>query len=111
VADALGVPVGSTVYERSRVVTEKGQPTHTLAGYYRPTTSTARPLAESGIGPAGLGGGFMVLTRQGLEPDSIGETLVLQRRTTTRDGRVAEFARGIHAAARFAWTYTFKVPD
>jgi GntR family transcriptional regulator len=133
VADALDVPVGSTVYERSRLVTEKGQPTHTLTSYYRPEDIDGTPLVESGIGPAGRGGGFMVLTLQGLEPDSITETLssrmptpeevetlkllpgepvmVLQRMTSTKDGRVVEFARGVHAASRFAWTYTFKVPD
>ncbi len=37
--------------------------------------------------------------------------MVLQRRTFTRDGRLVEFARGVHAASRFAWTYTFKIPE
>ncbi|MER6665096.1 UTRA domain-containing protein [Amycolatopsis japonica] len=37
--------------------------------------------------------------------------MVLQRRTYTEDGRVVEFARGVHAASRFSWTYTFKIPD
>jgi GntR family transcriptional regulator len=75
----------------------------------------------------------MVLTLQGLEPDCITETLsgrmptpdevsllalpkgepvvVLERTTSTKDGVVVEFARGVHAASRFAWTYTFKIPD
>ena len=75
----------------------------------------------------------MVLTLQGLEPDTISETLssrmpspeeiatldlpkgepvmVLERTTATRDGKVVEYARGIHAASRFAWTYAFKIPD
>jgi GntR family transcriptional regulator len=24
---------------------------------------------------------------------------------------VVEFARGVHAASRFSWSYTFKIPD
>jgi hypothetical protein len=32
--------------------------------------------------------------------------VVLTRTTSTKDGRVVEYARGIHAASRFAWTYT-----
>jgi uncharacterized SAM-binding protein YcdF (DUF218 family) len=36
--------------------------------------------------------------------------MVLERRTFTSDGCIVEFARGIHAASRFAWTYTFKIP-
>jgi GntR family transcriptional regulator len=32
-------------------------------------------------------------------------------RTYTDDDRIIEFARGVHAASRFAWTYTFTVPD
>ncbi len=74
-----------------------------------------------------------MLTVQGLEPDSMTETIhartptphaaevlrlsageavmVLRRRTFTRDGRLVELARDIHAAARFAWSYTFTIPD
>lgn len=37
--------------------------------------------------------------------------MVLQRRTFTRDGRTVEFARGVHAASRFSWTHTAKIPD
>ncbi|WP_084464357.1 UTRA domain-containing protein [Microtetraspora fusca] len=37
--------------------------------------------------------------------------MVLTRTTSTREGRVVEFARGVHAASRFAWSYTFKIPD
>ena len=37
--------------------------------------------------------------------------MLLERRTYTKDGRLVEFARGVHAAGRFAWTYTFDVPD
>jgi hypothetical protein len=37
--------------------------------------------------------------------------IVLQRRTFTADGRVVEFARGVHAASHFSWSYTFKIPD
>jgi GntR family transcriptional regulator len=133
VADALDVPVGTKVYERARVVSENGQPTHTLTSYYRPADVKGTPLAESSLGPAGRGGGFMVLTLQGLEPSSITETIssrmptpdeieqlqllpgepvvLLTRITSTKDGHVVEYARGVHAASRFAWTYTFEVPD
>jgi GntR family transcriptional regulator len=37
--------------------------------------------------------------------------MVLERRTYTNDDRIIEFARGVHAASRFAWTYTFAIPD
>ncbi|MEU8268904.1 UTRA domain-containing protein [Sphaerisporangium sp. NPDC049002] len=37
--------------------------------------------------------------------------MILRRRTFTREGRLVEFARGVHAASRFAWSYTFKIPD
>ncbi len=35
----------------------------------------------------------------------------LHRTTYTAHGTVVEFAIGVHAATRFAWTYDFKVPD
>ncbi|MCT9933182.1 GntR family transcriptional regulator [Planotetraspora sp. A-T 1434] len=133
VAEAYGIPEGSPVYERARLVKEGDAPTHTLTSYYRPEDVEGTPLVDPTPGPAGHGGGFAVLTLQGLEPDSITETIyarmptpdevavlrlpagepvmVLHRRTVTRDGRLVEFARGIHAAARFAWSYTFKIPD
>jgi GntR family transcriptional regulator len=133
VADALGVEVGALVYERARVVKENGRPTHTLTSYYRPKDVEGTPIVSTEVGPAGQGGGFMVLTLQGLEPDTITETIssrmpspdevelldlpkgepvmVLQRTTSTKDSQVVEFARGIHAASRFAWTYTFTIPD
>ncbi|HEY2063820.1 MAG TPA: GntR family transcriptional regulator [Amycolatopsis sp.] len=133
VADALGVMIGSPVYERARLVKDTGQPTHTLTSYYRPADVEGTRLVDPTPGPAGRGGGFLVLTLQGLEPDAMTETLcsrmptpqevetlelpagepvmVLQRRTFTADGRVVEFARGVHAASRFSWSYTFKIPD
>jgi GntR family transcriptional regulator len=37
--------------------------------------------------------------------------MVLSRRTFTRHGRPVEFARGVHVASRFEWTYTFDLPD
>ncbi|MFI0448368.1 UTRA domain-containing protein [Actinomadura sp. 6N118] len=37
--------------------------------------------------------------------------MILQRRTFTREGRIVEFARGVHAASRFAWSYSFKIPE
>ncbi|WP_409493412.1 GntR family transcriptional regulator [Amycolatopsis sp. cmx-11-12] len=133
VADALGVMVGSSVYERARLVKDAGQPTHVLTSYYRPADVEGTPIVDPTPGPAGRGGGFLVLTLQDLEPDTMTETfyarmptpdeaeqlelpagepvMVLQRRTYTGDGRVVEFARGVHAASRFSWTYTFKIPD
>lgn len=37
VADALGVELGTDVYERRRLVSEQGRPTHTLTSYFPPT--------------------------------------------------------------------------
>jgi GntR family transcriptional regulator len=133
VAAALGVEPGSKVYQRARLVTEEGTPTHTLTSYYRPSDVEGTPLVDPTPGPAGRGGGFAVLTMQGLEPDDITETLharmptpdeieqlrlpagepvmVLHRTTCTKDGRPVEFARGVHAASRFAWSYTFPIPE
>lgn len=109
------------------------RPTHTLTSYYRPQDVAGTPLVDPTPGPAGRGGGFAVLTMQGLEPEFVTETIsarmptpdekalldldggepvmVLTRITTTNEGRPIEFARGIHAASRFAWTYTFRMPD
>jgi GntR family transcriptional regulator len=36
--------------------------------------------------------------------------MLLQRTTFTADGVVVEFARGVHAASRFTWTYDFPIP-
>jgi GntR family transcriptional regulator len=41
-----------------------------------------------------------------------GEPVMVPRRTTyTSDDVPIEFARGIHAASRFSWSYSFKLPD
>jgi GntR family transcriptional regulator len=41
-----------------------------------------------------------------------GEPVVVLHRTTyTADDVAVEFAEGIHAASRFAWTYSFTIPD
>ncbi|WP_281262616.1 UTRA domain-containing protein [Nonomuraea fuscirosea] len=41
-----------------------------------------------------------------------GEPVVeLHRVTRTADGRVVEYARGVHAANRFVWSFTYKIPD
>ncbi len=133
VAEALDLSPGSAVYERARVVKDRGKPTHTLTSYYRPEDVENTPLTDPTPGPAGQGGGFAILTLQGLEPDTITETvharmptpeetqllelphgepvMILNRTTATAEGRVVEFARGVHAASRFAWSYTFKIPD
>jgi GntR family transcriptional regulator len=133
VAEALGLEPGASVYERARLITDAGVPTHSLTSYYRPEHVSGTPLVEPTAGPAGRGGGFSVLASRGLEPHHITETLharmpapdemerlrlpagepvmVLQRRTFTVDGEIVEFARGVHAASRFSWTYSFTIPE
>ena len=37
--------------------------------------------------------------------------MILTRRTYTADDVLIEFARGIHAASRFSWTYEFELPE
>ncbi|MGH3586332.1 MAG: GntR family transcriptional regulator [Pseudonocardia sp.] len=133
VAAALSIEPHSWVYERARLVTHDDVPTHALTSYYRPEDVEGTPLIDPSPGPATRGGGFAVLTLQGLEPDRITETvharmptpaeaemlalpvgepvMVLERQTFTAEGRAVEFARGVHAASRFAWTYSFSIPD
>lgn len=133
VAEALGLEPGSQVYERARLVRDDGQPTHTLTSYYLPEHVEGTPLVDPTPGPAGRGGGLAVLTLQGFEPDHMTETIfarmptpdeaqtlqlpagepvmILHRRTYTADDVIVEFARGVHAASRFAWTYDFKLPE
>jgi GntR family transcriptional regulator len=132
-AMALGIEEGSPVFVRARLVKDGGHPTHTLTSYYRPEDVEDTPLVDAEPGPAGRGGGFAVLTMQGLEPEYVTETvharmptpdekamleldagepvMLLTRITTTKDSRPVEFARGVHAASRFAWTYTLRMPD
>ncbi|MFG2194447.1 GntR family transcriptional regulator [Streptomyces sp. NPDC048639] len=133
VAEALGVPVGSDVYARARLVKEGEQPTHSLTSYYRPEHVEGTRIVDPTPGPAGRGGGFRVLYDAGYEIDHMREALFaraatseeskllqlppgepvveLHRTTRMADGTVVEFAIGIHAASRFAWEYDFKVPD
>ncbi|HLX49289.1 MAG TPA: UTRA domain-containing protein, partial [Streptosporangiaceae bacterium] len=35
----------------------------------------------------------------------------LHRTTRTAEGRVIEYARGVHAASRFVWSFTYDIPD
>jgi len=133
VAEAFGVEPGTRMYERARLVAEQGVPTHTLTSYYRPSDVEGTRLVDAAPGPAGHGGGFAVLTEQGLEPHEVQEDLTarmptpqevqtlrlppgepiveLHRTTYTADGRVIEFARGVHSASRFTWSYRFKIPE
>ncbi|WP_406326992.1 GntR family transcriptional regulator [Streptomyces sp. NBC_01617] len=133
VAAAHGLPEGSDVYARARLVKEGDQPTHTLTSYYRPEHVEGTRIVDPAPGPAGRGGGFRVLYDAGYEIDHMREELFariaspeetallqlspgewvveLHRTTYTADGTVVEFAVGIHAASRFAWAYDFKVPD
>lgn len=132
-AAALGVEPGAQVYERARVMTRDGQATHTMTSYYRCEDVEGTPIADPRPGIAGGGGGFAILTERGLAPDEItedlharmptveetvlldlptGEPVVeLHRVTRTAEGRAVEYARGVHAASRFVWSYTFKIPD
>jgi DNA-binding GntR family transcriptional regulator len=133
VAQAHGISEGAEVYARARVVKEGSQPTHTLTSYYLPKHVEGTRIVDPTPGPAGRGGGFRVLYDAGYEIDHMQETLFarvptadeaqllqlapgewvmeLHRTTYTADGTVVEFAIGVHAATRFAWTYDFKVPD
>jgi GntR family transcriptional regulator len=75
IAEAFGIDIGDEVYERARLVKDAGgKPTHTLTSYYRPEDAEGTPLLDPTPGPAGRGGGFAVLTMQGLEPDAMTET-------------------------------------
>ncbi|GHH82849.1 GntR family transcriptional regulator [Streptomyces capitiformicae] len=133
VAAAHGLPEGAEVYARARLVKEGEQPTHTLTSYYRPEHVEGTRIVDATPGPAGRGGGFRVLYDAGYEIDHMREELFarvpsadevkllqlppgepvveLHRTTFTADGTVVEFAIGVHAASRFAWSYDFKVPD
>ncbi|WP_327183904.1 GntR family transcriptional regulator [Streptomyces sp. NBC_01334] len=133
VAAAHGLPEGANVYARARLVKEGAQPTHTLTSYYRPEHVEGTRIVNPEPGPAGRGGGFRVLYDAGYEIDHMTEELFarvptaeevqllqlspgewvveLHRTTRTSDGTVVEFAIGVHAATRFAWSYDFKVPD
>ncbi|MEV4915414.1 GntR family transcriptional regulator [Streptomyces tirandamycinicus] len=133
VAAAHGLPEGAEVYARARLVKEGEQPTHTLTSYYRPEHVEGTRIVDPSPGPAGRGGGFRVLYEAGYEIDHMREELFariatvdevkllqlppgepvveLHRTTFTADGTVVEFAIGVHAASRFAWSYDFKVPD
>jgi GntR family transcriptional regulator len=132
-AAALGIVAGDPVYERARVMTRNGTPTHTMTSYYRRADVEGTPLVDPRPGIAGSSGGFQVLTDQGLSPHQItedlsarmptadealllelpaGEPVVeLHRITRTADGRPIEYARGVHAGSRFSWSYTFDIPD
>ncbi|MEU8760816.1 GntR family transcriptional regulator [Streptomyces sp. NPDC048659] len=133
VAAAYGLPEGAEVYARARLVKEGSRPTHTLTSYYRPEHVEGTRIVDPSPGPAGPGGGFRVLLDAGYEIDHMREELraraatpeeatrlqlapgewvvELHRTAYTADGTVVEFAVGVHAATRFAWTYDFQVPD
>lgn len=133
IAAALRIDPGTEVYERARLVKQDGKPTHMLTSYYRPEDVEGTPIVDPKPGTATPGGGFAVLTLQGLEPDHMTETfharmptpdevdelelpagepvVVLRRTTFTAQDVPVEFAVGVHAASRFAWTYSFTIPD
>jgi len=132
-ADALGVEPGTLVYERDRTMSRDAQPTHTMTSYYRVEDVEGTPIVDPQPGMAGPGGSFAILAERGLEPAEIIEDLharmptaeeaaelqlspgepvvVLHRVAKTADGRAIEYAKGVHAASRFVWSYTFPIPD
>lgn len=132
-AEVLGVDPAVQVYARARTVRLENRPTHTLTSYYRVEDVEGTLLVDPTSGPAGRGGGFAVLTLRGLEPHQVTETvlarmptpdetqtlelpagepvMILERIVRTKEGRPVEYATGVHAASRFAWTYTFDMPD
>uniref|UniRef100_UPI002F90B19B GntR family transcriptional regulator n=1 Tax=Kitasatospora indigofera TaxID=67307 RepID=UPI002F90B19B len=133
VATGLGIPEGTEVVSRARLVKEAGVPTHMLTSYYKVQHVEGTRLEDPSPGPAGKGGGFGVFLEQGLEPHQMTEDLyarmptpaeaaelelpagepvmVLHRTTYTADDTVIEYAVGVHSASRFAWTYNFLIPD
>ncbi|WP_433357933.1 GntR family transcriptional regulator (plasmid) [Microtetraspora malaysiensis] len=133
IADALGVEVGAPVYERARVMTRDGAPTHTMTSYYRREDVEGTSITDPRPGIAGQGGGFAVLVSRGLAPHEITEDLSARmptteealllelpvgepvvevcRTTRTAEGRPIEYARGVHAASRFVWSFTYPIPD
>jgi GntR family transcriptional regulator len=132
-AAALGIEAGTEVWQRARVMTRDGEPTHTMTSWYRAEDVDGTPLVDDRPGIAGRRGGFAVLTDQGLPPKHITEDLyarmptaeearqldmpdgepvvVVYRVTVTAEGRPVEYARGVHRASRFAWRYDFDIPD
>lgn len=132
-AEVLDVDPEGSVYARSRIVRQDGKPTTWLTSYYRIGDVEGTPITDPTPGPAGQGGGFAVLTLQGLEPHSVTETFYarmptpeeievmelpagepvmrLERITRTKDGYAVEYADGAYAASRFSWSYTFDMPD
>lgn len=132
-AETLHLDTGEQVYARSRLVKLEKRPTHTLTSYYRQSDVAGTPLVDPTPGPAERGGGFAVLTLQGLEPHEVTETIssrmptpdeiaqleipagepvmVLERTVRTAQGRPVEFAVGVHRASLFSWQYTFEMPD
>jgi GntR family transcriptional regulator len=132
-AEVLAVDPTGQVYARARLVRQDGKPTTMLTSYYRVQDVEGTPLVDPTPGPAGRGGGFAVLTLQGLEPHEVTETfyarmptpdeaevmelpageplMILERITRTEDGYPVEYAQGAYAASRFSWSYTFDMPD
>lgn len=133
VAAALGVEPGAIVLERDRLVFSDDTPTHTMKSYYRLEDVDGTPIADPRPGIAGRAGGYAILTEMGLEPHRMVEDLFARMPTTeeaerlklppgepvvevhrvvqTVDGRVVEYAEGVHAASRFVWSYPFDIPD
>jgi len=132
-AEAFSVDAGTVLWERARLVTEDGRPTHTLTSYYLPEHVDGTPLIDDTPGPSSKGGGFQVLALTGHEPQEITErisarmptpdereqlklpegepVIVLQRLTFAAGDELVEFARGVHRASNFEWVYKFAIPE
>lgn len=134
VAAALDIAEGEAVVRRARrLFDQSGQPTHSLASYYRVNDVIGTPLMETEPGTAGRGGGFAVLHARGLTPARIQEDIEVRPPTDdeaseldvpptmlivelwrwvwTADGRPIEYATGIHNPHKFRWSYRFEVPE
>ena len=133
IAAALGVAAGTVVVERARTVRRDGDATHTVTSYYRLEDVEGTPIEDDRPGMAGRRGSLAILSERGLEPHNVienlkarmptvdeavtlslppGEPVVeMVRLTRTADGRVIEYAKGVHAASRFEWSFPFEIPD
>lgn len=133
IAAALGIEAGDVVVERARIVDREGDVTHTVTSYYRLEDVEGTPIEDDRPGMAGRRGSLAILSERGLEPHEITENLKarmptvdeavtlnlppgepvveMMRWTRTADGRTIEYAKGVHAASRFEWSFPFEIPD
>ncbi|MFI9553160.1 GntR family transcriptional regulator [Nonomuraea endophytica] len=133
VAEALSLPVGTEVIERSRLVRDAGgRPTQSLTSWYRVSDVEGTAIETSTENTAGSGGGYSVLDGLGLGPTQVTEDLwprmplpaeakllelpgsvpiVDFTRWARHHDHVVEFARGLYVGPRFRWSYTSPISD